>query len=167
MDQLPRLLPTHGWTEPLRLFFEHADRLGPTLGPVLYQLPPRWRVNLARLEDFMDRLPKGAHVVEFRDQSWVNEPVFAAMEQRGVSHCIHDMRGLDIPPRVTSSPVYLRLHGASSQGGNYPRAELEAWARHIRGWLSQGLDVFVYFNNDWEGFALWNAQTLKEVIGDW
>jgi uncharacterized protein YecE (DUF72 family) len=150
---------------PLTLFFERASRLGPTLGPVLYQLPPRWKLNLPRFAAFMDALPRGAHVVEFRDQSWVNEAVFAAMAQRGVSHCIHDMRGLEIPARVTSSPAYLRFHGASSQGGDYPRHELEAWARRIREWLGQGLDVFVYFNNDWGGFALRNAWTLREILG--
>ena len=113
----------------------------------------------------MAALPSGAHVVEFRDQSWVDEAVFAAMERQGVSHCIHDMRGLDIPRRVTSSPVYVRFHGAASQGGDYPRSELEAWAGQIHGWRSQGLDVFVYFNNDWEGYALQNAWTLRELVG--
>jgi uncharacterized protein YecE (DUF72 family) len=150
---------------PLQLFFERAGRLGPTLGPVLYQLPPRWKLNLPRFVAFMDALPRGAHVVEFRDQSWVTDEVFAAMEQRGVSHCIHDMRGLEIPPRVTSSPVYVRFHGASEHGGDYSRQSLEAWGRRINDWRSQGLDVFVYFNNDWEGFALRNAETLRETCG--
>jgi uncharacterized protein YecE (DUF72 family) len=152
--------------EPLKLFFERAQRLGDRLGPVLYQLPPRWKLNLPRFEAFLNALPRGYdHVVEFRDQSWMAEPVFAAMARRGVSHCIHDMRGLEVPATVTAAPVYVRFHGASSQGGDYPHQELEAWAHRISDWRGQGLDVYVYFNNDWSGFALKNAVALKGFCG--
>jgi uncharacterized protein YecE (DUF72 family) len=153
--------------EPLTLFFERAQRLGDRLGPVLYQLPPRWKLNLPRFEAFLAALPRGYdHVVEFRYPSWTTEPVFAAMARRGVSHCLHDMRGQEVPLAVTATPVYVRFHGARSQGGDYPRHELETWAGRIRGWRGQGLDVYVYFNNDWSGFALKNAQTLREMLAD-
>ncbi len=154
--------------EPLRLFLERAERLGPILGPVLYQLPPRWKLNLPRLEAFLDLLPAGrTHVLEFRDPSWEVEPVFAALERRGVAHCLHDMRGTDVPLRTTARTAYLRFHGASSQGGDYPRHELEHWGQRIRDWHAQGggRNVYVYFNNDWEGFALRNAWTLMEICG--
>jgi uncharacterized protein YecE (DUF72 family) len=146
--------------EPLQLFFERAGRLENSLGPVLYQLPPRWKLNLPRFEAFLAALPRGYdHVVEFRDPSWEVEPVLAAMARRGVSHCLHDMRGIEVPAVVTATPVYVRFHGAALQGGDYPHSELEAWAGRIHGWRGQGLDVFVYFNNDWNGFALKNART--------
>lgn len=152
---------------PLALFFERARRLGDRLGPVLYQLPPRWKVNLPRLEAFLAALPRGYdHVLEFRDQTWMTEAVFQAMARRGVSHCLHDLRGLEVPPAVTATPVYLRFHGAQSQGGDYPREELAAWARRIRDWRGQGLEVVVYFNNDWGGFALKNAVMLREMVGE-
>jgi uncharacterized protein YecE (DUF72 family) len=148
--------------EPLKLFFDRAQRLGDRLGPVLYQLPTRWKLNLPRFEAFLAALPRGYdHVIEFRDQSWMVDPVFERMAQRGVSHCLHDMRGLEVPAAVTATPVYVRFHGARSQGGDYPRHELEAWAARIHGWRAQGLDVYAYFNNDWEGFALNNAAALR------
>jgi len=157
--------------EPLQSFFERAGRLGETLGPVLYQLPPRWRANLPRFEHFLAALPprhpQGArmsHVVEFRDPSWLVEDVFRLMERYGVAHCIHDMVPLQVPLRVTASPVYVRFHGDPAHGGDYPRETLEAWARRIDGWRSQGLAVFVYFNNDFAGYALQNARTLKRLL---
>jgi uncharacterized protein YecE (DUF72 family) len=159
--------------EPLHRFFERAGRLGETLGPVLYQLPPRWQVNLGRFEHFLaalpSRCPQGArifHVVEFRDPSWFVKDVFRLMERHGVAHCIHDMHPLQVPLRVTAPPVYVRFHGDPTHGGDYQQAELEVWARRIDNWRGQGLDVFVYFNNDVAGYALQNATTLKRLLAE-
>jgi uncharacterized protein YecE (DUF72 family) len=151
--------------EPLERFFERARCLGQTLGPVLYQLPPHWQVNLSRFEAFLVALPPGyAHVVEFRDASWLIEAVFELMERYGVAHCIHDMQPLKIPARVTAAPVYVRLHGDGAHGGDYQEAALEAWAGQISEWRRQRLDVFVYFNNDIGGYALEDARTLRKML---
>ena len=152
--------------EPLRTFFERAGRLGSTLGPVLYQLPPHWRLNLPRFEHFLSVLPAGyTHVVEFRDQSRLVEDVFARAERGGVAHCVHDMRPLEVPVRVTASTAYLRLHGDAGNYGDYRGEVLEGWARHIEAWAGQGLAVYVYFNNDPGGNALRNALTLRAMLG--
>ncbi len=153
--------------EPLQRFFGRADRLNNSLGPVLYQLPPRWKVNLPRFEHFLSALPKGyQHVVEFRDASWLTEDVFRLMEQYNVAHCIHDMEPLQIPVRVTAPPVYLRFHGDSKHSGNYDEKTLAAWARRIADWESQKLPVFAYFNNDVGSFAVKNVRTLKDLVAD-
>jgi len=126
--------------EPLRRLFERARHLGSTLGPILYQLPPHWQVNLSRFETFLSALPQGySHVVEFRDASWLVDEVFEVMERYGVAHCIHDMRPLSIPARVTAAPVYIRLHGDPAHGGDYQAASLEMWAKRITEWHRQGL----------------------------
>ncbi len=152
--------------EPLQTFFERAARLGGTLGPVLFQLPPRWQVNLERFELFLSLLPSGySHIVEFRDQSWLVEPVFRAMEHYHVAHCLHDMRPLNVPLRLTAPPVYVRFHGGPGHSGNYETDFLESWARRIEGWQAEGLPVFAYFNNDPEGNAVRNALTLKRLLG--
>jgi uncharacterized protein YecE (DUF72 family) len=155
--------------EPLRKFFERASRLGKTLGPVLYQLPPNWQVNLPRFEYFLSILPKGyLHVVEFRDASWLIEDVFRVMEHYHVAHCIHDMYPLQVPTRITARQVYIRFHGDSAHGGDYPLAALKTWAKRIAEWCRERLQVFVYFNNDIGGYALENAMTLKRLLaGDW
>jgi uncharacterized protein YecE (DUF72 family) len=152
--------------QPLQAFFEGAVNLKDRLGPILYQLPPGWAPDLARFRHFLELLPEGyAHVVEFRDARWLTEEVFSLMERRGVSHCIHDRYGLNIPHRITASPVYVRLHGDPAPGGDYSSAMLEAWAGRIRAWHGQSPDVFLYFNNDFEGYAASNAILLKKMLG--
>jgi uncharacterized protein YecE (DUF72 family) len=151
--------------EPLQRFFEGASRLGSTLGPVLYQLPPSWRVNLSRLEQFLSVLPgQRTHVLEFRDQSWLIEDVFRLLERYGVAHCIHDLPPLNVPVRVTAPLVYLRLHGGSDHGGHYERGALAPWARRIADWHHEKLDVVVYFNNDVGGSAVKDARMLKQML---
>ena len=155
--------------EPLNLFFGRAGRLGHSLGPVLYQLPPRWRLDLPRFEHFLAALPPGhRHVVEFREPSWLTEPAFALMERHGVAHCLHDMRPLQVPPRVTAPLVYVRFHGDPAHPaylGNYDLPTLETWAARIADWCRQQLDVYVYFNNDNRGYAIENARTLRGLLG--
>ncbi|MGE5139457.1 MAG: DUF72 domain-containing protein [Rudaea sp.] len=152
--------------EPLKTFIDAAAHLGPTLGPLLYQLPPRWGVDLPRLERFLSILPPGyLHVVEFRDPSWLIEAVFALLERYGVAHCLHDSRGLPVPRRVTAQTVYIRFHGDRTNGGDYTDAHLQEWAADIERWRDAGHDVFAYFNNDPHGWAIKNANTLKAMLG--
>lgn len=149
----------------LQLFFERACHLGTALGPILYQLPPRWRLNLLRLETFLAALPAGyRHVVEFRDERWLVEEVFQLLERYHVSHCFHDLPPLKVPLRVTASPVYVRFHGQPAYRGDYSLPALKRWAKHIEQWRTQGLDVFVYFNNDIGGHALENARALRAIL---
>lgn len=151
--------------QPLALFFERATRLGEALGPILYQLPPRWKVNLDRLESFLKALPKPCcHVFEFRDSSWLIDDVFQMLKHYEISFCIHDMPPLQVPWPVTASPVYIRLHGDANHAGNYQHAYLESLAGRINDWHDKGLDVFVYFNNDVFGHAINNARTLNQLL---
>ncbi|MEW6568893.1 MAG: DUF72 domain-containing protein [Chloroflexota bacterium] len=150
---------------PLAEFFERASCLGEKLGPILYQLPPHWGLDLRRLESFLAALPAGhVHVMEFREPSWFSGEVFHLMERYDAVHCIHDMRPLRVPLRVTAPSVYLRFHGDPLHGGNYPKSQLMVWAERIERWLGEGLDVYAYFNNDIGGFALENARTLRDAV---
>ena len=111
--------------EPLARFLERARRIGPALGPILYQLPPRWHANLPRLEGFVDLLPADlTQVFEFRDPTWFVEGVQDLLRAHGLSFCIFHMGGLETPLVVTGQTVYVRMHGPL--GGNYDRAGLAA-----------------------------------------
>ncbi len=146
-------------------FVARTRLLGGKQGPILYQLPPRWGPDLPRFEHFLDALPAGyVHVIEFREQGWFDESVFRLMERLGVVHCIHDMRPLRVPLRVTGEAVYLRFHGSPMHGGDYPLQHLVSWAARIERWLRSGHNVYAYFNNDIGGFAVGNAQALRQAI---
>jgi uncharacterized protein YecE (DUF72 family) len=150
---------------PLELFLQRAARLGDHLGPVLYQLPPRWKVDLPRLESFLAELPKSRlHVIEFREQSWLIEQVFRLMERYGVVHCIHDLGTLQVPLRLTAAASYIRFHGGRSHSGAYEQSALEQWARRIQEWGRAAVSVYAYFNNDVGGHAVKDAAALKAML---
>jgi uncharacterized protein YecE (DUF72 family) len=152
--------------EPLERFLSRARRLGDTLGPILWQLPPRWRADPERLEAFAALLPRDLlHAFEFRDPRWFVEPVQEILKCYKLSFCIFDMPGLDCPTWITGDAVYLRFHGSGAvYGGKYGRERLRPWAERIRTWLGEGRTVYAYFNNDAFGYALEDAQTLGDLL---
>jgi len=153
--------------EPLERFLGRARRLRDHLGPILYQLPPHWGANPGRLEEFATLLPQDLiHVFEFRNRRWFIEPVREILERYGLGFCIFSLPGVECPLWVTGKTVYIRFHGSGwAYGGRYSREELSPWAERIRDFLAQGYDVYVYFNNDAFGYALENAQEMRELIG--
>lgn len=148
-------------------FLSRASLLEEHLGPILFQLPPRWHCNVERLESFLCCLPPGrTYVFEFRDSSWFQEEVFSRLEEHGAAFCIMSMPGLPCPIRATSSVVYLRMHGTEAYyGGKYNAAQLREWAGHLWAFLTEGRDVYVYFNNDAYGYAVDNARELRALLG--
>jgi uncharacterized protein YecE (DUF72 family) len=151
--------------EPLQRFFTRARHLGSTLGPVLYQLPPRWPVNPDRLREFLRRLPKNRrHALEFRDPSWYSPDVTAMLNEHKVALCLHDMEG-SATGFLTAGPfVYVRFHGPKKYSGRYSDDTLRRWADWLGDRLRAGLAVYAYFNNDTGGHAPRDAVRLREMI---
>jgi uncharacterized protein YecE (DUF72 family) len=149
-----------------RRFFTRIEKLEDKIGPVLFQLPPHWRVNAKRLETFLERLPNQyRYAFEFREPSWFTGEVYNLLRGHNCALCIYHMSGYDSPIELTADFVYLRMHGAeSTYGGSYSDSQLEMWARRIEDWRSQSKEVFVYFNNDPEGHAITDAKRLKRNV---
>ena len=152
--------------EPLDRLFSRMRPLRKHLGPVLYQLPPGWKLDRERLEHFLQALPKGVrHVFEFRDPSWYAEDVKEMLARHGVSLCLHDMRGSASGRERVGPVVYVRFHGASGHySGGYPDDRLREWAGWLNAQRADGADVFAYFNNDVGGHAPRNAVTLRRFM---
>jgi uncharacterized protein YecE (DUF72 family) len=152
--------------EPVARTFENVKHLGRHLGPVLYQLPPRWPVNVDRLEYFLRTLPKRRlHTLEIRDPSWYVEPVFELLRRHKVALCLHDMHG-SATGKVSIGPfVYVRFHfGTQKYGGRYDDARLDEWAEWLAEQVRGGRPVFAYFNNDTGGHAPRDAVRLRSMI---
>lgn len=152
--------------EPLERFLSRARRLGDTLGPILWQLPPHWHADPVRLETFAALLPTDViNVFEFRDPSWFVPPVREILERFRLSFCVFDMPNLPCPPWVTCPVVYLRFHGAeTTYAGRYGPTGLEPWVERIRPWLAEERTIFAYFNNDAFGHAVEDARLLSELV---
>lgn len=148
-------------------FFEAARGLGPKLGPVIFQLPPFWKLNVERLEAFLKALPKGRRCAfEFRNATWHVPEVYDLLRRHGAAWCAWELAGFVSPLEVTADFAYVRLHGPGREKyqGSYPLATLRAWAARIRAWTARGIDVYLYFDNDMRGYAPANAATLKGLL---
>ncbi|GAB4263148.1 MAG: DUF72 domain-containing protein [Deferrisomatales bacterium] len=148
-------------------FLERAGTLGGKLGPILFQLPPRWRADPGRLRRFLHGLPRGIRCAfEFRDPSWFDPAVYRVLEERGCALCVYEFDRRISPTLCTAAFGYLRLHGpAGAYRGRYGERGLEPWAALARRWLSEGRDVYCYFDNDEAGYAVQDASTLRALLG--
>jgi uncharacterized protein YecE (DUF72 family) len=152
--------------EPLERMMPSFRHLGETLGPVLYQLPPRFKLNLERLESFLEIAPRDVvNVFEFREPSWYTEAVFEVLDRHGASLCAHDRPGSASPRRAVGRVAYLRFHGGLSKYyGRYRDERLLEWADWIAAQARSGRAVWAYFNNDPEAHAIADAQTLRAMV---
>ncbi len=152
--------------EPIQTFLSRARLLKEKLGPLLYQLPPNMHRNDERLNSFLSLLPEELrHVLEFRHESWLDEGVFDMLRKHNVGFCVFDMPGLACPLLATADFAYIRFHGSSGLYYScYSDEELEDWARRISGLAKNLYAVYIYFNNDAEGYAIQNAQLLSQKL---
>jgi uncharacterized protein YecE (DUF72 family) len=150
----------------LQLFTSRIEPLvaSPKLGPVLWQLPGNFHRDDARLASTLAHLPPGRHCFEFRHESWFVPEVYELLREHGVALVIGDDPRRPFQTReLTADWTFVRFHGGVGPRGDYTEEQLESWARWLEG---LGVDRYVYFNNDWEGFAVRNALWLKERLGD-
>ena len=138
----------------------------PKLGPVLWQLADRFARDDDRLAFALENLPPGRHAFELRHPSWFAEPVYELLRAHGAAFVIHDdLRRRETPEVLTADFTYLRFHhGRRGRRGNYSETELREIAARLRALAPGGEELFVYFNNDWEAFAVKNALRLKRLL---
>jgi uncharacterized protein YecE (DUF72 family) len=151
--------------EGIERLWGNAMGLGGKLGPVLFQLPPRFPADLARLEAFCAELPQRILAAwEFRDRSWWSEEVFRLLDDRGYAFVLPDRPGFRGPFVVTSGWSYIRFHQGTRTGPDYRRGKLRTWAERISEMAAS--DVWAYFNNDHGGAAVRDALFLREALSE-
>ena len=151
----------------LNNFLPRAEALNEKLGPILFQLPPSWKVNAERLQQFLDALPRyHRYAFEFREPSWNTPAVFDILRRYNAAFCIHELAGFHAPLEITADFTYVRLHGPGGKyQGSYSDERLQKWADWITDQRSRLKAVYVYFDNDQAGYAAQNAIRLKKIVG--
>ena len=166
LTQVKRLYGPEAW---LTRITRGLDGLGSRRGVLLVQLPPSSPFDYPRLAYFLERVPRRFAVcVEFRNPTWLQESIFALLEEHGAAYCVMSGAGLPCVLRATAPFVYVRLHGPDHHhlySGSYSDDDLRWWADRVWEWRDMGRDVFLYFNNDGSGHAVRNALALKRMVG--
>ncbi len=142
------------------VFFRAIDplRTARRLGPVLFQLPPAMKCDLALLGDFLATLPREIRCAfEFRHTSWLQDAVYGLLEKHGVALCLAESEKLVIPEVVTANFVYSRLRMPE-----YTPEDRKEIAARVEQLLGQGRDVYVFFKHEeTPAGALYAEELLK------
>lgn len=143
-----------------------AEELHEKLGPILFQLPPKWMVNEERLEEFLSALPRRhRYAIEFREHSWHTDRVYDILRRYNTAFCIFELNGRHSPLVVTADWSYVRLHGPGGPyQGSYSTEKLNEWANWIDSQGKRLKAIFVYFDNDQAAYAVHNALELKRLV---
>ena len=152
----------------LSKMLEVVPSLDSKLGPILFQLPPKWGFNPERFYDFLEALPdEYRYAFELRDPSWLDPRAYEALTEIGAAFCIYEIAGRISPKEITADFVYIRLHGPAHTPykGQYPTRTLSGWAGAISAWVRRGREVFCYFDNDEAGYAAQDALRLQNMLG--
>jgi uncharacterized protein YecE (DUF72 family) len=152
--------------QPLKNLLPRAERLREKLGPVLWQLPPKWQRNVERLEEFLQALPRRhRYAFEFRESSWHHESIYEILRRYNAAYCIYELAGFSTEAHVTADFAYVRLHGPGGKyQGSYSEQILKEWSSRIVEWSGRLKAVYVYFDNDQAAYAAQNALELKRFV---
>jgi uncharacterized protein YecE (DUF72 family) len=152
--------------ESTEYFFKRIKHLENKIGVILFQLPPSFKINMERLEEFIGYLdPRHRYTFEFRHPTWYVDEVYDLLKKHHIALCITDLGGNLSPLVLTTDIAYLRLHGPHSKyEGSYGTKRLTTWKERILEFTEHGLSTFCYFDNDEKAFAVKDAQQLKQLL---
>lgn len=156
----------HDCAESLEIFYKNIKQLKFKIGPILFQLPPSFKINKERLIEFIGHLNKKyKYTFEFRHESWFTQEIYELLSKNEIALCITDLNGKLSPEEMTSHFTYIRLHGPQkSYKGSYGLSKLKLWKKKIEKWSSQKISVYCYFDNDEKGYAIQDAKLLQELL---
>ena len=150
--------------ESLERLYSNLELLGDKLGVVLIQLPPSLKFEMDLVSEFCRLLRPGIrHTIEARNQSWCEDEALDLLRARNIAWCISDTAGrYPCLEALTADFAYIRLHGPTRlYASEYTENDLQNWAQKVHSW---DMDTYIYFDNDFSGYAVKNARRLKEIL---
>lgn len=153
--------------ESLSKFFDAILPLKEKIPVILIQLPPSLKFYEGIADEFLKELTKNDYgfTLECRNKTWFQDSAYKIFKKYKIALCIADTPQYPYAEEITSDFVYIRLHGHEIlYGSNYTEKQLQEWAKKIRKWNKKGMNVYIYFDNDANAYAVHNALRLKEIL---
>ena len=151
--------------DALEFFYERMANLKSKIGPILFQLPPSFKMDKDRLVEFISCLSHDyAYVFEFRNPTWFIDDIYEFLSQKKIALCMTDLNGHLSPEEITAHFTYIRLHGPKkAYQGSYGISKLKLWKKKIEKWAAK-VSVYCYFDNDEKGYAIEDAKSLQDLL---
>ncbi len=149
--------------EATKLFFRMIDplRTARRLGPVLFQLPPNLKCDVPLLRDYLALLPEGMrYAFEFRNESWLAEPVYEELRARNISLCVAESERLEVPEVITADFVYYRLRKP-----DYTEADIDGFAARAKELVAGGRDLYLMFKHEETPEGAIHAESVLKKAG--
>lgn len=156
----------HDPEDAVKVFFDRAKILKDKLSVVLWQFSSSFETSPERLKKFLEILQRYGcrHAFEFRDESWFTDEIYGILKRYNAALVISDSPFFPKADVRTADFSYIRLHGAAElHSSEYFRKELKSWAEKVNNLAKKG-DVYIYFNNDVNAYAVKNALEMKELL---
>lgn len=156
--------------DAVSVFMQRARQLRGHRGPLLLQLPPNLKPQYERLDEVLSLIHRESKrwpvAVEIRNDAWLGSELNDVLDRHRASLVVHDMpEGRTDSPNQKAPLIYMRFHGPKGDyHGKYGESKLKPYINDIRRWLKEGRDVYAFFNNDADGFAPEDAQTLARLV---
>jgi uncharacterized protein YecE (DUF72 family) len=148
--------------DPLRFFLETARKLGKKLGPILFQLPPNFKKDVARLGDLLTQFPADIRCAwEFRHESWFSDDVYDVLRTGNAALCVADTEDGTTPRVSTADFGYFRLRDEG-----YGKKELDQWAGTVKELGTQWRDAYVFFKHEESGIGPKLAQEFAKLLSE-
>lgn len=154
-------------TETVDKLLKAFSKFEEKLGPILFQFPPWWKIEIPTLKQFIYQLPKNyLYTFEFRNKSWFCEELYEVLDKNQMSLCFYDHKMYRSPEIVTSSFIYIRMHGPHEQAyqGAYEDLTLREYTDKFINWHKKGKTIYCYFDNDEKANAPKDAQRLNQLL---
>jgi uncharacterized protein YecE (DUF72 family) len=147
--------------ETLRFFATAVSDLGGKLGPILFQLPPKFIKNIERLQLFLRAIPRPVMAAfEFRDPSWFDDEVFSTLKEHDAALCIAETEEISTPQIATAHFGYLRLRRE-----DFREPDIRRWAKYVDS-QTQWRDAFIYFKHEETGSGPKFAASMLRALGN-
>ena len=159
--------------ERVRYILDTTQVLGSRMGAMVIQLPPNLRYDLDTLNAFLSFFTTEIRsreyhfdiAIEFRNKHWFNESVYSVLKEHNVALIAGQSSRYPLVRHITADVAYIRMHGPEKLfASKYTEAQLNEWAEYIKTITTEVRRVYVYFNNDFYGYAIENALYLKKVL---